>query len=80
MGDHYGPVGGGTSAQSARQFLIALAVLIVFVLVMTMLAGMSPGAGRGITLFFVAMLVLQGITHVNPFVQWVESHPLTPSS
>lgn len=71
--------GGGVTAQSARQFLVSMLILLVFVIVMTMVAGASPEVGKGVVAVFATLLLLQGITHVNPFVQWMEHHPLTPA-
>lgn len=66
------------TAASAHQFLIALAWLLGFVIVMTMLAGLSPQWGRSIVAFFVALLVLQAITHKTPFLDWVQNVQLVP--
>lgn len=95
MGEHSGgqvgqltggnsPAGDHTNAMSAtaantRQFLVALLLLLAFVFVMTMLAGINPQVGAGITALFVAMFIVNAITHVNPFVHWVQTHPLTPN-
>lgn len=78
-GDHPGNMT-NTSAKKAQQFLVALVLMFAFVLTMTLVAGTSQKVGRGVLAFFLLMLLLQGMTHVNPFVDWVERHPLTPTA
>ncbi len=66
------------TAASAHDMFIAIAVLAVFVYVMVLVAGTSKTAGRTVVLMFAALLLLQGMTHVNPFLQWMVAHPLQP--
>ena len=64
--------------KDAHNMLVAFAILVAFVLGLTMLAGMSTDAGQFCAGLMLLLLLLQGIGHVNPFVQWVANHPLTP--
>ncbi len=80
-----GPAGGtvkaepaSATASSAHDMLIAIAVLSVFVFAMVLIAGTGKNAGRTIVFLFTALLILQGMTHVNPFLEWIVSHPVNP--
>lgn len=66
------------SASSARQAIVTTGVLLGFVLLMTMVAGIGPNAGRLAATLMVALIILQALGHVNPFVTWAANHPLTP--
>lgn len=84
------PFAGATATGSAttvaatpsteHEMLVAVGIMGAFVLVMTMIAGIGKTAGRVAVLLMVALLVNQGIRHVNPFVDWAAAHPLTPSN
>lgn len=66
------------TASKARQALVTTGVLLAFVILMTMIAGIGPNAGRLSAALMIALIVLQALGHVNPFVTWAASHPLTP--
>ena len=58
--------------------LIAIAVLSVFVYAMVLVAGTGKTEGRIVVVLFGALLFLQGMTHVYPFLGWIVSHPIQP--
>lgn len=66
-----------TSAQ-AHHALVSIAILLAFVIGGTVLAGVNPSLGHGILALFMVMLLMQGITHVNPITEWSDSHQFTP--
>lgn len=66
------------TAASAHEMLIATGIMAAFVLVMVVIAGTGKNAGRIAVLLMFALLLNQGIRHVNPFVTWASEHPLTP--
>lgn len=70
--------GGSASASTAHDMLIAVGIMAGFVMFMTLVAGTSKTAGKLSALLMLALFVNQGIRHVNPFVEWAASHPLTP--
>jgi hypothetical protein len=70
----------GTTATQVHQALVAILIMGAFVYLMTLLAGTSPAAGKIIVTLFIGLLLIQGATHVNPFVEWVNKHPLQPTS
>lgn len=67
------------SASSAHQALVTTGILLAFVVIMTMIAGIGPNAGKLSAALMVALIILQGLGHVNPFVKWAANHPLTPN-
>ncbi len=70
----------GVSATQVHQAIVAILIMGAFVYMMTLLAGTSPAAGKIIGALFVGLLLIQGAGHVNPFVEWVNRHPLTPTT
>lgn len=70
----------GVSATQVHQALVAVLIMGVFVYLMVLLAGTSPAAGKIIATLFIGLLLIQGATHVNPFVEWVNKHPLQPTT
>lgn len=66
------------TASTAHQMIEAILVMGAFVVIMTMVADTGPNAGRMAVALMVALVILQGITHINPFVSFVANHPLTP--
>lgn len=68
------------TAASAHAALIAFAILLLFVYLMVLIAGVSRGAGRIAVVTMLSLLVIQGVTHVSPFVAFIGKHPLTPTS
>jgi hypothetical protein len=75
-----GATTGGVTAASTHQAIVAILIMAVFVYLMVLLAGTSPAAGKIISTLFIGLLLIQGATHVNPFVEWVNKHPLTPTT
>jgi hypothetical protein len=53
---------------------------LAFVVVATMLAGLSDSWGSGMLALMVAMLILRGLFQVNVFGAFVNNNPLTPSA
>jgi len=70
----------GASATQVHQALVAILIMGAFVYLMTLIAGTSKAAGNIIVVLFIGLLLIQGATHVNPFVEWVNKHPLQPTS
>lgn len=68
------------SAESTHQAIVAILIMGVFVYIMVIVAGISPGAGKTVSALFIGLILIQGAAHVNPFVEWVNKHPLTPTS
>lgn len=69
---------GSVTAKSAHDMLISVSLELVFVVVMTMLAGISDSWGSGILALMILLLLLRGLLQVNIFGNFVTSHPLTP--
>lgn len=67
------------NAASAHQMFVAILILAAFGMIMILIAGQSKTAGNVVAGFLFIMLLVQGITRVNPFVAWVAKHPLTPT-
>lgn len=67
------------TAQSAHDMFVAIGVLSVFVYLMVLVAGMGKNAGRTVIVLFIALIILQGITHTEPFAAFTMSHPLNPT-
>jgi uncharacterized membrane protein YfcA len=72
------PVKAPTLADSHEMF-IALAMMVGFVIGATIIAGLNQEVGRAMLGLMILLLIMQGITHVNPFTQWVLNHPLQPT-
>lgn len=71
------PAGPTMSAAAAHHALISIGILLAFVIVSTILAGANPALGHGIVALMLVMLLMQGITHVNPITEWVNNHQFT---
>lgn len=67
------------TATTAHNMLVALAILLSFGMLLVLVAGESPEAGNAIIAFLVIIVFVQLITKVNPFIEWVNKHPLTPN-
>jgi hypothetical protein len=74
--DHTGPV--SATVANTHKFVISVAIMTVFVVVMTAIAGTGPASGHAIVLVMLALLFLQGLAHVNPVTQFVANHNLVP--
>ncbi len=72
------PSAGGTSDQitQAHKAFIAIAMMIAFVIIATVVAGASQSAGRAMLLLMVLLLLAQGLGHISPFTAWVSAHPV----
>jgi hypothetical protein len=68
----------GTAA-SAHHMLISVGLELAFVVVATMLAGISDSWATGVLTLMVALLVLRGLFQVNLFGNFVNNNPLTPN-
>jgi hypothetical protein len=66
------------TAKSAHEGIVATLILIVFVYLMVIVAGMSKGAGRFVLALFGLAIVIQGLGHTGSVVKWVASKPLLP--
>lgn len=66
------------TASSAHEMIVAIIIMSALGMLLVILAGESPTTGNTIAAFLGLLLLVQGITHVNPFVQFVLKHPLTP--
>lgn len=71
---------GSVTAKSAHSMLIAVSLELAFVVVATMIAGVSPAAGNGVLALMVALLILRGLFQVNVFGAFVQNNPLSPPS
>jgi hypothetical protein len=63
---------------TTHEMLVALSILLLGGMLLVLVAGESKEAGNAIIAMLSIMLFVQAITKVNPFVQWVVNHPLTP--
>jgi hypothetical protein len=66
------------TAANAHHMLIAVALELAFVVVATMLAGISQGWGSSMLALMIALLILRGLFQVNIFGQFVQNNPLAP--
>ncbi len=66
------------TAAQAHHALVSIGILLAFVIVSTILAGANPALGHGILALMLVMLLMQGITHVNPITEWSASHTFEP--
>lgn len=73
------PTSKDVTLSSAHEMLIAVAVMSGFVIVATIIAGLSKQSGRAMLGLMLLLLLLQGIGHASPFTAWVLKHPLTPT-
>lgn len=67
------------TTESTHQMLVALAILSAVGMLLVIVAGISDDSADGVLLVVGALLLVQAITHVNPFVAWLANHPLTPA-
>lgn len=72
------PKASTVTAHDTHEMFIAVAIMIAFVYVSAVVAGLGRNAGRLVLTFFVGLLILQGTTHANPLAQFLANHPLTP--
>jgi hypothetical protein len=70
----------GTTATAAttHQMLKTFLILLIFVIIMTELAGISDNIADGILAFMLVLLVLQGLTHGAALAGFAEHLTLTP--
>ncbi len=66
------------TAAGAHHALVSIGILLAFVIVSTILAGANPALGHGILALMLVMLLMQGITHVNPITEWSANHQFQP--
>ncbi len=70
---------GNVTAKSAHAMLISVALELAFVVVATMLGGISDSWATGILTLMLALLVLRGLFQVNVFGSFVNANPLVPN-
>jgi hypothetical protein len=70
---------GSVTASSAHKMLISVALELAFVVVATMLAGISDTWATGILTLMLALLVLRGLFQVNVFGKFVNTNNLVPN-
>ena len=68
------------TAETAHQMMVAVLVLVITVYIGILVAGVSPRVGKGIAALMLLLLFLQGVTRVNPLMEWILNHPLTPTT
>lgn len=68
----------GATVQSTHEMLVALAILSAVGMLLVIIAGISDDAADAVLLIVGALLLVQAVTHVNPFVAFLADHPLTP--
>lgn len=66
------------TAANTHEMFIAVAIMLGFVYAAAVIAGTGRNVGRLVLVFFVGLLILQGVTHVNPLARFLADHPLTP--
>lgn len=71
---------GDATSQKLHQMLVAASILTAVIIVLVVVAGFSNNAGNTVIGLLSLILLVQGITKVNPFVQWIAKHQLTPST
>jgi hypothetical protein len=57
--------------------VIAIGLELLFVYVIVVIAGTSPGAGKAALAFMVVLLMGQAVTHGNPLTSYLTKHPTT---
>ncbi len=67
------------TAKSTHEMFVAIIILASIGMLLVILAGESSSAGNTIAAFLGIILLVQGITHVNPLVSFLNAHPLTPA-
>lgn len=64
---------------STHQMLVALAIFAGVGMLLVIIADDDDNAGKLIAGVLAIMLVVQGITRVNPLVAFLSNHPLIPT-
>lgn len=64
--------------ESTHQMAVAVLIMGAVGMFAIVLAGQSKATGNAIAGVLAIMLVVQGITRVNPFIEFFANHPLTP--
>lgn len=77
-GNISGEVPNTATAETTHQMFVAIAILLAFGMLLILIAGESEEAGNAIIAFLGIIVFVQLVTKVNPFVQWIAKHPLTP--
>ena len=72
------PAKSTVTAANTREMFVAVGIMLATVYGASVIAGTSPRVGRLILAVFVMLLILQGVTHVNPLAKFLSDHPLTP--
>lgn len=67
------------TVDSTHEMIVAVGIMAGVGMLLVIIAGQSKNAGNVIAGVLGIMLLVQGITHVNPFVAFIANHPLTPS-
>ena len=67
------------TAGSVHTMLVAVIIMAAIGGMLVVIAGTSKEAGIIIAWILGIALLVQAITHVNPFVSWIVKHPLTPT-
>lgn len=67
------------TVDSTHEMIVAIGIMAGVGMLLVIVAGQSKSAGNVIAGILGIMLLVQGITHVNPFVAFIANHPLTPS-
>lgn len=62
-----------------HQMFDAALLMSAAIFVLIVIAGISNSAGNAVIVILSMILLVQGITKVNPFVSWIAKHPLTPA-
>ena len=65
-------------AAKANKALRNAGILLAFVAVGTVLAGVNPQLGHGILALFLVMLLIRSIQSVGPITEWVGNHTFAP--
>lgn len=69
---------GAADPASLHHMLVAAGLLSAVILILVVVAGFSNTAGNTVIILLSLILLVQGITKANPFVQWIVNHQLTP--
>lgn len=67
-------------ASTTHDMLVATAIMAGVGMFAVILAGQSKTTGNVIAGILAIMLLVQGLTHVNPFVEFLANHSLTPKT
>lgn len=66
------------TVETTHQMIIAIIIMGGVGMLLVIFAGESKTAGNTIAGFLGLILLVQGITKVNPFISFLTSNPLTP--